>query len=120
MPHAIGIRLGMSCGSGLAILLVLGALAGVAQEAGTTAGQEGREIFTQAQPACAICHTLADAGASGKIGPNLDTLEPTEERVRLAVRGGADGMPAYRDILSEEEIATVAEYVATVSREGGG
>ena len=35
----------------------------------------GKEIFTaSAQPPCASCHTLQEAGASGTVGPNLDDV----------------------------------------------
>jgi mono/diheme cytochrome c family protein len=35
----------------------------------------GKEIFTaSAQPPCASCHTLQEAGASGTVGPNLDEV----------------------------------------------
>lgn len=50
-------------------------------ETGQTGGQApgdpaaGKEIFTSvAQPPCSSCHTLADAGASGTVGPNLDEV----------------------------------------------
>ena len=74
----------------------------------------GRQVFREAEPQCGICHTLADAGTTGEIGPNLDELKPTEEQVRLAVEDGVGVMPAYAETLSEEEIAAVAEYVANV------
>jgi hypothetical protein len=35
----------------------------------------GRQLFGQH---CAVCHTLAAANAVGKVGPNLDTLRPSE------------------------------------------
>jgi mono/diheme cytochrome c family protein len=47
---------------------------------GETGGQAGdpaagKEILTSvAQPPCSSCHTLADAGASGTVGPNLDEV----------------------------------------------
>jgi mono/diheme cytochrome c family protein len=73
----------------------------------------GKRIFiAEAQPPCGLCHALADAGTTGEIGPSLDELKPTEERVRAAVRDGVGVMPAY-ETLSEEEIAAVARYVAT-------
>ena len=31
---------------------------------------QGKELFASA--GCSSCHTLADAGASGQVGPNLD------------------------------------------------
>ncbi|WP_274423917.1 SorU family sulfite dehydrogenase c-type cytochrome subunit [Chelativorans sp. YIM 93263] len=72
----------------------------------------GREVFTSAEPACVVCHTLQDAEAAGRIGPNLDDLQPSEDQVRLVVRGGAGAMPAYEGLLSDEEIDAVAAYVA--------
>ena len=77
--------------------------------------EEGRRIFTEGggdQPACAVCHTLADAEAAGTIGPNLDELKPEEDRVRLAVAEGVGVMPAFAEALAPEEIDAVARYVA--------
>jgi mono/diheme cytochrome c family protein len=35
----------------------------------------GKQIFTTtAQPPCASCHTLKEAGATGTVGPNLDDV----------------------------------------------
>ena len=28
---------------------------------------------------CGVCHTLAAANAVGKVGPNLDVIQPTEQ-----------------------------------------
>lgn len=110
MPH-FG-RIQGSCArfllSGVLLLSPLGASAQDAADA-----ELGKQIFTaKAQPPCGLCHALADAGATGEIGPSLDELKPTEERVRAAVRGGIGVMPAY-ETLSEEEIEAVARYVAT-------
>lgn len=78
--------------------------------------EAGRLVFTEeAAPACTVCHTLADAGSSGQIGPNLDELQPTKERVVQAVSGGVGVMPAYGDQLSDEQIDAVALYVSTVA-----
>lgn len=97
----------------LAGALALSPLAAAAQDAGGAA--LGKRIFTsESQPPCGLCHALADAGASGAVGPSLDDLKPTEEQVRAAVRGGVGVMPAYES-LSEEEIAAVARYVATAA-----
>ena len=76
----------------------------------------GKSVFLElAEPQCALCHTLADAGSSGDIGPDLDQLQPTEERVRAAVTQGIDVMPSYAELLSEEQLDAVAHYVATVA-----
>lgn len=76
----------------------------------------GKKVFTEiAEPQCAVCHTLADAGATGTLGINLDTIELSEERVRLAVEQGVGVMPPFADKLDEDEIAAVAHYVANAS-----
>ena len=78
--------------------------------------EKGKQVFTQeAQPSCTICHTLADAGSAGAVGPNLDELKPTLEQVANAVTSGVGIMPAFNESLSEEQIRAVAHYVATVT-----
>lgn len=92
----------------------------VAAPAGAGANEEvlhdlGKQVFTtEAQPQCGLCHTLADAGTSGAIGPKLDELKPTEQQVRAAVSSGIGVMPAY-ETLTQEQIDAVAHYVSTVA-----
>ncbi|WOI55502.1 cytochrome c [Palleronia sp. LCG004] len=84
------------------------------------AQEDGRAIFSEtSQPQCALCHVLADADATGKVGPNLDELKPDVDQVRAAVTSGVGVMPAFADTLSEEEIETVSTYVAEVAGSGG-
>ncbi len=71
----------------------------------------GRQLFHKAVPACAICHTLADAQSTGAIGPELDEIKPDAARVETAIRNGIGQMPAYTT-LSDDEIKTLARYVA--------
>ncbi|MPZ37088.1 MAG: c-type cytochrome [Rhizobiales bacterium] len=85
-------------------------------EAQAQGNERGKEIFKSATPSCAICHTLADAGATGEIGPNLDELKPTDERVRKAVQSGVGVMPGYDASLSDAEIAAVAQYIAQATK----
>jgi mono/diheme cytochrome c family protein len=94
----------------LSALLVWPALA-VAQVADAGA----KELFNTVQPQCSVCHALAAAGATGTVGPDLDELKPTEERVAKAVREGLGAMPSYRDKLKDEQIAALARYVARVA-----
>lgn len=76
----------------------------------------GRKVFMeQAQPSCTVCHTLSDAGATGVVGPNLDELAPSAERVQRAVTSGVGIMPSFEDSLSDAQIAAVALYVSTVT-----
>jgi mono/diheme cytochrome c family protein len=69
----------------------------------------GKEVFAAA--GCASCHTLADAGAAGAIGPNLDEAKPAAELVVDRVTNGMGVMPAFSGQLSEEQIQDVAAYV---------
>ena len=97
---------------------VLGALALIGLSSLTMASDldKGKQVFTQdAQPSCTICHTLADAGSAGAIGPDLDELKPSEEQVVNAVTSGVGIMPAFNESLSEKQIQAVAHYVATVT-----
>lgn len=64
---------------------------------------------------CATCHTLAAAGSSGTVGPNLDELEPSEELVVHQVTNGGGVMPAFGETLSKAEIESVAKFVSSVA-----
>jgi mono/diheme cytochrome c family protein len=82
-------------------------------EAGEDGEVDGKEVFAAA--GCGSCHTLADAGTSGNIGPNLDDAQPPAELVVERVTNGKGAMPSFRDQLSEEEIRAVADYVSSVA-----
>ena len=74
--------------------------------------EAGRALFLKSTtPACAVCHTLADAGAAGTIGPNLDELKPDANRVTQAVRNGIGVMPAF-EALSDADVQALAQYVS--------
>ncbi|MBV9309320.1 MAG: cytochrome c [Solirubrobacterales bacterium] len=47
--------------------------------------KHGREVFGQQ---CAVCHTLIAANATGKVGPNLDTLKPPASLVLNTINNG--------------------------------
>ncbi len=116
--------------AGLALLAATSALAQSAGEAMPVAGSAdpeadeavlaaGREVFLEtAEPQCAVCHTLAEAGAAGEIGPDLDGLAPDAARVRAAVSQGVGIMPAYGEVLTPEQIDAVSAYVSTVAGSG--
>jgi DMSO/TMAO reductase YedYZ molybdopterin-dependent catalytic subunit/mono/diheme cytochrome c family protein len=78
---------------------------------------QGKDIYlTKAQPNCGVCHTLADAGSQGAVGPNLDVLKPTEAQVSQAISQGVGIMPSFGAQLSSDEIAALAAYVAETTR----
>jgi hypothetical protein len=64
---------------------------------------------------CGFCHTLADAGTTGNVGPVLDS--PWERsRVLETIADGPDGMPA--ELYRGKEAAEVAAYVAAATSAG--
>jgi len=73
----------------------------------------GLEIFNN-KAMCGICHVLKAAGSTGNIGPDLDSLKPSEEQVRDVVVEGLGVMPAFGEegLLTSEEIDAVSYYVA--------
>lgn len=73
----------------------------------------GKAVFENA--GCATCHVLADAGASGTVGPDLDASKPSVELVVDRVTNGSGAMPSFADQLSEEQIREVAAYVSAVA-----
>ena len=73
-------------------------------------GTDGESIFASA--GCGGCHTLAAAGSSGTVGPNLDDAKPSLELAIDRITNGQGGMPAFKGQLSDEQIQAVAEYVA--------
>jgi cytochrome c6 len=85
----------------------------VGSVAGTGATAEkptdGKSIFTSA---CGSCHTLADAGTTGAVGPNLDESKPSNELAVDRVTNGQGAMPAFSDSLDAAQIEAVSEYVA--------
>ena len=71
---------------------------------------KGKPVFTAN---CASCHTLADAGANGQIGPNLDDVRPDYGTTQAKVESGGGGMPSFSGQLTPQQIRDVAAYVAT-------
>ena len=74
----------------------------------------GKEVFLGAS-ACGGCHTLADAGTSGAVGPNLDESKPSYDLALDRVTNGQGGMPSFSSTLSEQQIADVAAYVSSAA-----
>ena len=93
----------------------------------TAAMKQGRELFGHH---CAVCHTLAAANAIGKVGPNLDTLQPapTEQLVLHTIENGcvqnpapgaSDGCLGYgtmpSGVVQGQQAVDVAKFVAQVA-----
>jgi cytochrome c oxidase subunit 2 len=99
---------------------------------GGGAAVDAKQIFTSGNAdtgatACATCHTLADAGAKGQVGPDLDKvlkgkdaafikesiLEPDKE----IAPGFQPGVmpPNFGDTLSAEQVDALVKYLSTVT-----
>jgi cytochrome c oxidase subunit 2 len=89
-------------------------------------GPDGKEIF--ASSGCGGCHTLADAGAKGNVGPSLDEIPKAnlnETFIKQSItdpsakvtKGFPDNvMPKnFGDQLSPEEIDALVKYLLDVS-----
>ena len=92
------------------IAVYVGSVAGT----GVTAEKptDGKTIFTTN---CGSCHTLADAGTSGNVGPNLDDVKPTSDKVVTQVTNGGGAMPSFKGTLDDDQIQAVADYVSSVA-----
>jgi mono/diheme cytochrome c family protein len=65
---------------------------------------------------CGACHTLADAGTKGTVGPNLDQLKPDAARVAKQITNGGAVMP--KGLLTGQDLKDVSAYVAAVAGKG--
>jgi mono/diheme cytochrome c family protein len=119
-------------GFGVAIPLVFltGNRANASSQVGgiklNSAEKMGRELFGQH---CAVCHTLAAANAVGKVGPNLDTIQPSQDLVLHTITNGCFQSPPPSDsaatclgqgtmpplILQGKQAQQVASFVAKVA-----
>jgi mono/diheme cytochrome c family protein len=92
------------------IAVYVGAVAGTGATA--EAPTDGMTIFAQT---CGSCHTLADAGTSGTVGPNLDQSRPPKDLVVDRVTNGRGAMPSFEGQLDDAQIEAVADYVSSVA-----
>jgi mono/diheme cytochrome c family protein len=110
----------------LLVLAALGAVALPASGCGTSSADptRGRVLFIKK---CGVCHTLAEAGTAGQIGPNLDdafaaaraageggdtvegVVKAQVEYPRPSNSNSAVSMPA--DVVSGQDLEDVAAYV---------
>jgi mono/diheme cytochrome c family protein len=81
--------------------------------------EKGKTVF---EDNCAVCHN-ADSDEK-KMGPGLKDLfkheklkngkKPTDANVKAIINAGGNGMPAYSDMLSDEERDNVLAYLKTL------
>ena len=96
------------------IAVYVAAVAGTGVTPEPPAGEQtdGKSIFTAS---CGGCHTLADAGTTGTVGPNLDQAKPPKELVVDRVTNGQGVMPSFKDSLDAAQIQAVADYVSSAA-----
>lgn len=80
--------------------------------------EKGKAVFEQ----CGVCHN-ADS-TEKKMGPGLKGLfkkdklvndkKPTEANVRAKIDEGGNGMPPYKDVLSDQEKDDLIAYLKTL------
>jgi mono/diheme cytochrome c family protein len=73
----------------------------------------GKAVFLSA--GCSGCHTLADAGSTGTVGPVLTNAHVALSLVVHNVTEGAGAMPSFKSQLSTKQIADVAAYIVKVT-----
>ena len=74
----------------------------------------GKEVFL-GPSSCGGCHTLADAGTTGAVGPNLDETKTSYELSLDRITNGQGGMPSFSGTLTPQQLADVAAYVSQAS-----
>ncbi len=104
-PAIIGYRLGAGDGTDTAPATTA---PGTTAPATTAPAADAAQTFSRN---CASCHTLEAAGATGKVGPNLDRSTLTVEQTAAKITNGGGPMPAYGSQFSPEEIEAIAQYV---------
>jgi|SRR5436305_3739466 mono/diheme cytochrome c family protein len=138
-PPAVGARraagltylvIFVAFGVALPLLFLTGNHANANKQVGglnlTATEKKGRELFGQS---CGVCHTLAAANAVGKVGPNLDQIQPSSSLVLHTIQNGClqnpppsqsnqtclgqGTMPA--NILYGAQANEVAQFVARVA-----
>jgi cytochrome c oxidase subunit 2 len=98
---------------------------GGAKKAGAPTGIDGKSVFASA--GCAGCHTLADANATGKAGPDLDKIgtkgaafvrESIVKPDAYVEKGFQKGImpPTYGEDLSPEELKALVDYLVKVGK----
>jgi cytochrome c len=100
------------------ILMAAALAAGSTMAYAAGSADKGKEVFDQ----CSVCHN-ADS-TEVKIGPGLKGLfkhdklvngKPVNEaNVRAKIDEGGNGMPSYKDILSNQEKDDVIAYLKTL------
>jgi cytochrome c len=98
-------------------VLLIGGTRILGQDKGDAA--KGKATFEEQ---CSVCHNADNTDT--KVGPGLKGLfmhdklnngkKPTEENVRAMINGGGNGMPAFGDLINDEDKANLIAYLKTL------
>ncbi len=103
-------------------------IAGRQQAAATGGTAQGKELFVSN---CGSCHTLADAGTTARIGPNLDDAVPGMDAAMIkqsivdpnkVIAPGyqLDVMPQnFGELFSDEQVDGLVDYLVAATGGGG-
>ena len=71
--------------------------------------ESGKAVFADA--GCGGCHVYEPANSTGTAGPNLDESDLSYDEAVRQIENGGNGMPAFKDQLTDQQIADVAAFV---------
>ena len=108
--------------TGFRVFAICAALVAGATAAGAAAKADAEKGKQQFQTTCAVCHN-PDSDQK-KMGPGLKGLfkrdklangkKPTEANIRAKIDEGGNGMPQYKDMLSDQEKNDIVAYLKTL------
>jgi cytochrome c2 len=131
------VRLASIAALALSAFLVAGCNAGTGGVASSGDTSRGKQLFMNGEkgkPSCASCHALKDAGATGRVGPDLDAAfgsdraqgfaestirQVVADQIKFAGQYGPKGPTMPQDLVTGEGVDDVAAYVASVAGKGG-
>jgi mono/diheme cytochrome c family protein len=127
-PTSPSTKLGLVVAAALAAAALLSGCGATTTDAESANTGKGKELFAQE---CGSCHTLADAGTAGTVGPNLDDafkyaredgfdqstfFEVVLEQMRIPGPPMPDyDEPGTETYLPEDDLRAIAAYVAEAS-----
>jgi mono/diheme cytochrome c family protein len=80
--------------------------------------EKGRALFQGT--GCFQCHTLAHADANGAYAPSLDNNANLNRAFVIAtLTSGRGDMPSFGGLLSEDEMALLADYLVQEGKKDG-
>jgi cytochrome c oxidase subunit II len=97
---------------------------------GGAGATDGKAIFTSTEGNCGACHKLADAGSTGAVGPDLDTVLKGKDEAFIKqsiddpsaeiADGFQDGImpPNYEQTLGPEKVDALVKYLSEVTKGG--